>query len=88
VISGKFTAAAAYFHLHPDVEARACSATEVLLRVSDGLTLRMLFTGAATIQLQSGTWHPRFGVVVASRCVVARFSGAMLTTRILWAKAQ
>jgi uncharacterized heparinase superfamily protein len=88
VISGKFTAAAAYFHLHPDVEARACSATEVLLCVFDGLTLRMLFTGATTIQLQSGTWHPRFGVVVANRCVVARFSGAMLTTRILWAKAQ
>jgi uncharacterized heparinase superfamily protein len=87
-ISGDFRSAAAYFHLHPEVEAREAGATEILLNGSNGISARVVFTGATVIELQAGTWYPSFGVVVANRCIVARFSGATLTTRISWANVQ
>jgi uncharacterized heparinase superfamily protein len=87
-ISGDFESAAAYLHLHPEVGARESGATEILLNSSDGISLRVDFSGATAIALQAGTWHPSFGVVVANRCIVARFSSATLTTRISWATVQ
>jgi uncharacterized heparinase superfamily protein len=87
-ISGDFSSAAAYFHLHPEVDARVCSAAEVLLDRSDGGSLRAVFAGATAVEVLPGTWHPRFGVMVANRYIVARFAGAMLTTRISWATVQ
>jgi uncharacterized heparinase superfamily protein len=87
-ISGKFGRAEAYFHLHPHLDAQVCGATEILLSGANGISVRIVFTGVTEIQLLPGTWHPRFGVVVANRCIVARFSRATLTTRISWAVVQ
>ncbi|HSY08605.1 MAG TPA: alginate lyase family protein [Steroidobacteraceae bacterium] len=85
VISGPFTNAAAYFHVHPEVDARIGGAAEVLLSRGDGLALRLVFEGASALEVRSGTWHPRFGVVVPNRCIVASFAGAKLTTTMIWA---
>jgi uncharacterized heparinase superfamily protein len=87
-ISGKFASAAAYFHLHPEIDARACGTMEILLSGSDGVSVRVLFTEATEIAVLPGTWHPGFGAVLANRYIIARFSGATLTTRISWATAQ
>jgi uncharacterized heparinase superfamily protein len=87
-ISGTFAGAAAYFHIHPEVDARIHGMTEVLLNGCDGLSLRMVFEGASAIELCSGTWHPRFGVTVPNRCIVALFASATLTTSIFWALLQ
>jgi uncharacterized heparinase superfamily protein len=87
-ISGEFETAAAYFHLHPEVVARESGTAEILLTRSDGASLRVVFKGAMALELLAGTWHPSFGVVVANTCIVARFSGAALTTRIFWTTLQ
>jgi uncharacterized heparinase superfamily protein len=87
-ISGEFKSAAAYFHIHPEVDARVRGATEILLTGPDGISVSMAFEGATAIQLRPGTWHPQFGVVVQNRCIVARFSGGALTTRVFWASVQ
>ena len=83
-ISGTFATAAAYFHIHPDVDARLHSATEVFL-ACDGQTWRVVFAGASAIELRSGTWHPRFGVTVPNSCIVASFASALLVTGVFWA---
>jgi len=83
-ISGTFATAAAYFHIHPDVDARLHGTTEVFL-VRDGQTWRVVFAGASAIELRSGTWHPRFGVSVPNCCIVASFASAMLVTSVIWA---
>jgi uncharacterized heparinase superfamily protein len=83
-ISGTFASATAYFHIHPEVDARLHGPTEVLLGCN-GQALRVVFEGASTIELRSGTWHPRFGVTVPNRCIMASFAGATLTTSIFWA---
>jgi uncharacterized heparinase superfamily protein len=82
-ISGAFDTGAAYFHIHPDVDARLHGATEVSL-ACDGETLRMVFEGASSIELRSGTWHPRFGVSVPNRCIVASLASATLVTSVIW----
>jgi uncharacterized heparinase superfamily protein len=83
-ISGIFETAAAYFHIHPDVDARLHGATEVCLTCA-GQTWRMVFEGASSIELRSGTWHPRFGVSLPNRCIVATLAGVTLVTSLIWA---
>ena len=85
-ISGSFATGAAYFHIHPDVDARPHGKREVLLACA-GQTWRMVFEGARSIELRSGTWHPQFGVSVPNRCIVASFAAAQLTTSIFWTPA-
>jgi uncharacterized heparinase superfamily protein len=85
-VSGTFGSAAAYFHVHPELDARVHGATEVLLSGIHGLSVRMVFAGASALELRSGTWHPRFGLAVANRCIVASFARAALTTSIFWAQ--
>jgi uncharacterized heparinase superfamily protein len=86
-ISGAFHGAEARFHLHPEVEAKVVSSREVLLAWRDGAGARVVFDGAATVEVGADTWHPQFGVAVANRRISARFSGAWLTTRIVWSQA-
>jgi uncharacterized heparinase superfamily protein len=82
-VSGAFTTAEAYFHLHPEVGARLECTQEVLLSCR-GRSWRMVFEGARAVELRSGTWHPRFGVAVANRCIRASFASAALTTSLCW----
>jgi uncharacterized heparinase superfamily protein len=87
-ISGRFTTAVAYFHLHPEIDAHVSSTTEVLLNRSGGVSLLVVFTGAAAVELLPGNWHPQFGLAVANRCIVVRFAAARLRTRISWPVAR
>jgi uncharacterized heparinase superfamily protein len=87
-ITGKFATAAAFLHIHPEFDARVASANEIVLNSSDDVSVRVTFAGAMAVELLPGTWHPGFGVEIANRCIVARFSGATLTTCIFWAAVQ
>jgi uncharacterized heparinase superfamily protein len=86
-VSGAFSSAVAYFHIHPEVDACAQSATEIRLKGLNGLSVRMVFEGASALELRPDTWHPRFGVSVPNRCIVASFANSRLTTRIVWEPA-
>jgi hypothetical protein len=44
----------------------------------------MRFEGAARVDVETGTWHPRFGVVEANRCVAALFARSALSTHVSW----
>jgi uncharacterized heparinase superfamily protein len=59
-VSGAFSSAVAYFHIHPEVDACAQSATEIRLKGLNGLSVRMVFEGASALELRPDTWHPRF----------------------------
>jgi uncharacterized heparinase superfamily protein len=83
-LSGGFASAEAYFHLHPEVEARARGAVELELTWPGGAA-RMAFEGAAAVSIADGRWHPRFGVAEPNHCVVARLSGPILVMHLTWA---
>lgn len=85
-IEGTFHTAEAWFHIPPDIEVRHSGEAEVLLRWSTHGSAQLTFAGA-TVRVVDDTWHPRFGVSLATRAVVALFSGATLTTRLCWESA-
>jgi uncharacterized heparinase superfamily protein len=81
-VEGRFHSADCYFHLHPDVQVRQIGEFEFQVGHSHGTPLEMRFDGAATVHVAGSTWHPEFGLTLASRCIVARLSGQRLKTRI------
>lgn len=87
-ISGKFGTAEAYFHLPPEIEVQTSASRELLLSWPPHGSARLVFDGAAGVEVVPATWHPEFGRTLESRCVVARFSGSALVTRVHWANAR
>jgi uncharacterized heparinase superfamily protein len=83
-ISGPFRRAQAQLHLHPAIDARLDAQGEVRLSSRGSDLAVVAFTGAASVQLSLGTWHPRFGVTAANSCIVAVFAGASLASQIAW----
>jgi hypothetical protein len=85
-ISGTFASGEARLHLHPDFEARAVGASELILLRRGEEQARVEFAGAAEVAVQPGTWHPQFGLSVANQCIVAKFAGGSLTTSVGWTR--
>jgi uncharacterized heparinase superfamily protein len=83
-ISGMFQRAEAYFHLHPEIGVQRGGSRQLALSTPDGAVALILFENAAAVEVIPGTWHPRFGEAMPNLCVIARFAGATLTTRVSW----
>jgi uncharacterized heparinase superfamily protein len=84
-VSGSLTSAAAYFHMHPRLHARA-DAADVAIVSENATDARLSFVGAAQVAVAKSTWHPEFGLSVANEVVVARFAASHLGTRISWGR--
>ena len=85
-VSGGPCDAEARFHLHPSVAAVKLPGPGVALDLAgvDENQLRMEFTGAEAVTVESFNWQPEFGLPVPSRCVVARFARDTLRTVLSW----
>ncbi|MEA3108217.1 MAG: hypothetical protein QOI88_2822 [Gammaproteobacteria bacterium] len=81
-VEGRFGRAMCYFHLHPDIQVRRGAGLNLQLTDSGGLLLDVRFEGAAIVDVVDSTWHPEFGVALASRCIVAQLDGPRLTASI------
>lgn len=86
-ISGTFRSAEARFHTPPGVEVHKSGGHEVSIRWSEHGSARLMFDGAAAVEVVDDTWHPRFGESQPSRCVSARFAGPTLRTWLCWEAA-
>lgn len=85
-ISGHFERAEARFHLHPRVDARLTSASEIELRRAGARLATVSFEGAAGVELERGLWHPQFGLSLANSCIRACLAGSALATQIRWSE--
>jgi uncharacterized heparinase superfamily protein len=81
-VEGRFDSATCYYHLHPGLQVLRGAGMNLQLTDSGGARLDMRFEGAAIVDVVDSTWHPEFGVAVASRCIVARLDGPRLTASI------
>lgn len=79
-IEGKVNPAVARFHLHPSVDARIVGSDAVELRAF-GTLVNVRFFGAARIERQPATWHPRFGVSEPNQVLAVSFAGSSLETQ-------
>jgi uncharacterized heparinase superfamily protein len=84
-LSGVPVTAEARWHVHPDVAVGAVSpdGKSVSLQLPNGRELTLRVEGAR-LNVEPATWHPRFGECLPTRCVVARFGGAVVRTRVDW----
>lgn len=77
-----------YFHFHPTVSLKVVSQNVFLARRSDGcLALDMQTDCKMTWQIESGFWHPYFGVSEANACIRGAYEGQLpvqLKTRFAW----
>ena len=81
-VEGRFRSAKCYFHLHPEIRVQRGRGRALQLWDSGGALLDVSFVGAAAVDVVDSSWHPEFGVVKASRCIVASLDGPHLATLI------
>jgi uncharacterized heparinase superfamily protein len=82
VVEGDFRSAKCFFYLHPDIQVQRTGGSELQLSDSRGMLLNVRFEGAAVVAVIDSTWHPEFGIALASRCIVAKLDGSRLATLI------
>ena len=81
-VEGDFRSAKCFFYLHPEIRVQRMGGSELQLSDSRGILLDVRFQGAAVVEIIDSTWHPEFGVALASRCIVATLAGSRLATLI------
>ena len=82
-VSGSYSSAVAFLHLHPDVGAIAAG-HEVQLQLAAGPVAHVTFEHADAVEVEPSTWQPAFGAQIPSRRIVARFGSGRLLTRVRW----
>ena len=84
-VTGSFTRAEAYYHLHPSVTDPPTLSPDgrVATCTAPGGMISLTATGAGW-RIEPGAWHPRFGATMPAFCLVATFDGASATVRIEW----
>ncbi len=83
-VSGAFASAEARFHLHPDITAQVETGDVVSLQSSGAEVARLEFRGASTVSADPASWHPQFGVSLASTVISARFAHSTLASNLSW----
>ncbi len=84
VLQGEYENAVAYFHLHPNVNIKNASNTQVVLLV-DGYELHLEVLGGE-LAVEKSTWHPEFGVVIPSEKLKVQFLSSQVCYKISWNK--
>ncbi|HUL19621.1 MAG TPA: heparinase II/III family protein, partial [Steroidobacteraceae bacterium] len=85
-VSGAYSSAVAYLHLHPDVAALV-TGCDVQLQLAAAPFARITFEHADAVELEPSTWQPSFGTRVPNLRIVARFRGGRLLTRVRWGRS-
>jgi hypothetical protein len=82
VVEGEFRSAKCFFYLHPEIRVKRTAESEFKLSDSFGTQLEVRFEGPAAVAIVDSTWHPEFGAILASSCIVATLGSPRLTTLI------
>lgn len=72
----------AIYHLHPDVQVKVETPHAGRLVLPNGQILR--WECSSCVRLQAGTWHPKFGVTIPNRHLVADLDEGRVTFRLFW----
>ncbi|MGY0219462.1 heparinase II/III family protein [Endozoicomonadaceae bacterium StTr2] len=67
IITGSYSSALAYLHLHPDIKAKKDNKM-ISLQLPDSKIVLIRSTG--DIKIESSSWHPEFGISQKSQCLI------------------
>jgi uncharacterized heparinase superfamily protein len=83
-LSGDFSIALSRLILHPDWEAAVIDGQEIRLSHRTAEHQVYMAIEGGFVRIESFTWHPRFGEVVATKCLVVDFESSHLRCKIIW----
>ncbi|MDK8463857.1 alginate lyase family protein [Marinobacter sp. SS13-12] len=80
---GDFEEAVAHWHFHPDIVVEATAESQFRVVLPEGQVVVFEVVGGVG-RLESGVWHPGFGVSKKNLKLVIAFTGRKVTTRVCW----
>lgn len=80
---GDFEEAVAHWHFHPDLAVEPIDESRFRLVSPEGQVVVFEVDGGVG-RLESGIWHPGFGVSQKNQKLLVAFTGRKITTRICW----
>ncbi len=83
-LEGTFKKAKSYLHCHPDIEILEFGNKNIILKAPN-YEINLLVTGAI-INVENATWHPEFGISLASYKLCFLFTKDMMSIKIQWCK--
>lgn len=83
MLLGDFEEAVAHWHLHPDLAVESIGESRFRIVLSEGQVVVFEIDGGVA-RLESGTWHPGFGVSQKNQKLLVTFTGRKITIRISW----
>lgn len=72
------------YYCHPDLLIRKDGNSSGFITTDDGLMLRWYFVGAYRVEIIECTWHPEFGKLVPSKCLIAHFKNENCEFNLDW----
>ena len=84
-ITGSFEEAKNYLHLHPSVIYSVNSDRHVTLLLPNKQKIQLTVEGGL-LQIENSSWHPQFGMSVASACLIVIFNETSIKTKICWGR--
>lgn len=86
VVGGDFSAAVGRFHIHPDA-AVSLDADQRCLISHSGAVLSVEVQGGR-LSLVKSSYHPQFGLALASHCLRVEFTAARCATKFAWGESR
>lgn len=84
-VEGKYRAAEAVFHIHPDLTpSMAADFRSGILESDSGLVLKWRVL-RGSVRLQPSTWHPEFGVTLPSQALLVELDDGQSNVEFSWA---
>lgn len=85
-ITGQYDVAEARFYLHPDIQIHNQDGSHFTFILLNEARISISFKEAASVFIESSTWHPFFGASIKNSCLVVTFKTNKLVTEIEWRK--
>ncbi|MCM0612639.1 alginate lyase family protein [Marinobacter sediminum] len=85
-LEGRFEVAVCRFYCHPSVRVEKVGQSALALQLPGSQRARVSFEGAASIEVENSTWHPRFGVAEPNQCIAVSFNGSRVLTKLEWSQ--
>ncbi|MFT5816370.1 MAG: putative heparinase superfamily protein, partial [Psychroserpens sp.] len=83
-IQGEFSSAVGALHLHPDIKVSFADSSKCIIHSSDHeIELELI---GADLSIIDSTWHPGFGIVMASKKLILQYKQSRVTYKINWKK--
>lgn len=71
MLTGSFTSASGFYHLHPDIRIHSSEKNSIVLILPEGPEIKI--NSSSPMEIMDSTWHPEFGKSVINKLIKMNF---------------